>query len=260
MWDEFLQYTKLEVGNGARIRFWIDIQNENESLKNRFTDLFRCALNREGHIADFDLTSCWHVTFRRSLNDWELSSFCQFLQQLNTCQINLNREDGLVKVNSRDKIFSVNNCYKIVLHQHSQEVPNWRWKMIWKTKAPVKASCFGWLAARDACLSQNKLQRRGFPWCSRCYFCKNEEETVEHLFLHCSFLRQCWEVFLSIVGVSLVIHHKISRLLLVWKAQGMKRDLTLIWRTIPIYCILWTIWFERNKACFEGKIMQISGV
>ncbi|KAK4346065.1 hypothetical protein RND71_036241 [Anisodus tanguticus] len=85
-------------------------------------------------------------------------------------------------------------CYYIRIARKFQ---NWPWKMIWKIKAPVKATCFGWLAARtyfgwlaarDACLIQNKLQRRNFPLCTRCYFCKNEE-TVEHLFLHCRFSR-----------------------------------------------------------------------
>lgn len=83
-WDEFLQHTKLEVGNGARIKFWRDIWNGDECFKNRFPDLFSCALNKDGHIADFDPTSGWHITFRRNLNDWELNSFFQLLQQLST--------------------------------------------------------------------------------------------------------------------------------------------------------------------------------
>lgn len=114
MWDEFLQYTKLEVGNGAQIRFWIDIWNGNESLKNRFPDLFRCALNKEGRLQIFDVTSNCHVTFRSNLDDWELSSFCQLIKQLNTCQIYQNREDRLVWVDSKATIFSVINCYIIL--------------------------------------------------------------------------------------------------------------------------------------------------
>lgn len=75
----------------------------------------------------------------------------------------------------------------MLLHQNSQGVPNWPWKMIWKTKAPVKAACFGWLAARDACLTQNKLQRRGFHCVADVIFAISEKETVEHQFLHCNF-------------------------------------------------------------------------
>lgn len=140
----------------------------------------------------------------------------------------------------------------MMLQQNSQGIPNWAWKMIWRTKVPVKAAFLGWLAAIDACLTQNKLQRRGFSLSSRCYLSNSEEETVEHLFLHCRVSRQCWEHFLSITGISLVIPQKICNLLEIWQSQGVKGSLKQIWRTIPI-CILWTIWLERNKASLRER-------
>lgn len=135
----------------------------------------------------------------------------------------------------------------MMLQQNSQGLPNWAWKIIWRTKVPVKAAFLGWLAARDVCQTQNKLQRRGFSLSSRCYLSNSEEETVEHLFLHCRVSRQCWEHFLSITGISLVIPQKICNLLEIWQSQGVKGSLKQIWRTIPI-CI------------FEGKRLQIPRV
>lgn len=126
----------------------------------------------------------------------------------------------------------------MLLHQNSQGVPNWPWKMIWKTKAPVKAACFGWLAARDACLTQNKLQR-GFPLCrlADVIFAKLRRKLLSINSFTVISEDSPWELFLTIMGVSLVIPQKISNLLEVWQAQKMKRNLKEIWKTIPV-CIL----------------------
>lgn len=59
--------------------------------------------------------------------------------------------------------------------------------------------------------------------CNRCFYCNREQETVEHFILLCSSLRQWWELFLNIMGVS-VIPQKITSLLEVWRAQRVKRS------------------------------------
>lgn len=41
----------------------------------------------------------------------------------------------------------------------------WPLKLIWRTKIPVKVSCFVWLVARRACLTRQNLQRRGLDIC-----------------------------------------------------------------------------------------------
>lgn len=91
-WDEFLQHARMEVGNGARIKFWIDTWGGDEHFKSKFPNLFRCALNKEGHIINFCPNSGWYITFRRNLNDWEVESYCQLTQQLNTCLIDRTKQ------------------------------------------------------------------------------------------------------------------------------------------------------------------------
>lgn len=121
-WDEFLQHSRLKFGNGARIKFWTDTWCSDERFKFRFPNLFICALNKEGPIVNFYPVPECHITFRRNLNDWEVESFCQLMRQLNTCLIDRNKADMLVWINSKDKLFSVKNCCKMLLQQNNQGI------------------------------------------------------------------------------------------------------------------------------------------
>lgn len=61
---------------------------------------------------------------------------------------------SLVWKGTRDWKFTVKLSYQILVRSmtgiYGSSV-EWPWKMIWKTKAPVKVPCFGWVAAHEAC-------------------------------------------------------------------------------------------------------------
>ncbi|KAJ8568712.1 hypothetical protein K7X08_030934 [Anisodus acutangulus] len=117
------------------------------------------------------------------------------MQQLETVHIDTNKRDFLIWKNSKDKKFYMNNCYKLLMKQTSFWEHNWPWKMIRKTKSPMKVAVFGWIATWGVCLTQEILQRRGFFLANRCYLCEDEQESVEHLFLHCRISRQYRDFF-----------------------------------------------------------------
>ncbi|WMV55659.1 hypothetical protein MTR67_049044, partial [Solanum verrucosum] len=80
--------------------------------------------------------------------------------------------------------FSVKSAYHALCNL-DQQIPQWPWRYIWKVKVPTKVLHFSWLLAREACLTQENIRRRGFQLCSRCTFCGLETESNSHLFLHC---------------------------------------------------------------------------
>ncbi|WMV46765.1 hypothetical protein MTR67_040150 [Solanum verrucosum] len=45
-------------------------------------------------------------------------------------------------------------------------------------KAHFKVVCFSWLVTRNVCLTQDKLQIRGFQLCSRCFLCRAVGEKI----------------------------------------------------------------------------------
>ena len=74
---------------------------------------------------------------------------------------------------------------------------------------PPKVAFFAWEASWGKVLTQEQLQRRGFSLANRCFLCLSEEETMDHLLLHCIKTRVLWNgtsfsLFLVYLGLSRV--------------------------------------------------------
>lgn len=52
------------------------------------------------------------------------------------------------------------SCYKLLERQIDLVEKNWLCEMFCKTRASPKAVCFGWIAAKNACFTQDVLHKR----------------------------------------------------------------------------------------------------
>ena len=53
-------------------------------------------------------------------------------------------------------------------------------------------------------LTLDQLKRRGIPLVNRCFLCEEEEETIDHLLMHCSRAKMLWNLFLAIMDYNWV--------------------------------------------------------
>jgi hypothetical protein len=60
-------------------------------------------------------------------------------------------------------------------------------------KVSLKIMIFMWFLPRKVILTKDNLIKRSLIGCSKCAFC-NGEETIEHLFIRCSFAKLVWQV------------------------------------------------------------------
>ncbi|WMV40307.1 hypothetical protein MTR67_033692 [Solanum verrucosum] len=141
-------------------------------------------------------------------------------------------EDALWWKGSSKGIFKVGAAYRL-MEQPSQQIPIWPWRQIWKGRIPYKVSCFIWLLAKEAALTQDNVMKRGITLCSRCFVCGETSETVSHLFLHCKFTQQLWRVFLSLKGISWAMPRRITEALKSWEEAGVLAKDRTRWRIIP---------------------------
>ena len=92
--------------------------------------------------------------------------------------------------------------------------------------------------------------RFGWSIPNRCFLCKQEEETTDHLLLFCEKARMLWLLIFSLFRVHWVMHSSVKRNLLGWHGSFVGKKREKAWRAAPL-CLMWIIWKERNRRAFD---------
>ena len=85
--------------------------------------------------------------------------------------------------------FSVKSTYKLMFEKNLE--PN-DWGNVWFNHLILKNNIFWWTTIHGKIVTIDNLIKRGFQISNRCYMCKREEESINHLFLHCRFSFKVW--------------------------------------------------------------------
>ena len=111
---------------------------------------------------------------------------------------------------------------------------------IWNVWVQPKISLFAWEAAWSKTLTLDLVQKRGWSLANRCFMCLENEETIDHLLLHCSKARALWELLFTLVGVSWVLPSSVRETLLSWHGSFVSKKRKKVWRAAPLH-IFWTV-------------------
>ena len=107
--------------------------------------------------------------------------------------------------------FSVTLLFKAMDRYENVVFP---YKFIWNSWVPTKVDFFAWEASWGKVLTLDDLKKKGRALANKCFLCGKEEETVDHLLVHCPHTRVIWELLLAIVGVKWVFPLSIRETLL----------------------------------------------
>jgi len=77
-------------------------------------------------------------------------------------------------------------------------------KAIWRSKASTKACLLAWEATKGKMPAKEMLKQRNFKLVSRCPMYLQEEEFVDHLFIHYRCVSGLWHLSFSLLGVNWV--------------------------------------------------------
>ena len=108
---------------------------------------------------------------------------------------------------------------------------------------------FVWIAVHGQILTLDNLMLRGRILVNRCCMCHRNEETVDHLLLHCPVAHSLWVYMFQIFGTQWVMPGFVERLVYCWSFWLGKFN-SDIWNMVP-GCLMWFVWTERNRCSFE---------
>ena len=103
---------------------------------------------------------------------------------------------------TKNEIFTVKSLYNSLVHSCAVSFPC---SIIWSPYVPTNVSFFTWEASWGKVLTQDQLKRRGWILANRCSLCCAEEETINHILVHCSKAKVLWDLVFSLFGVNWVL-------------------------------------------------------
>ena len=174
----------------------------------------------------------------------------RFLQTLHDQNFRLSGEDKLLLKDVKEKGFSVKIMYKGFDLSPAFDFP---YHLVWNPIVPPKIRVFAWEATWGKVLTLDQLKRRGMAFANRYFLCEEDEETIDHLLIHCKSAKILSNLFLSIVGTSWVFPHSVLHTLLAWQGAAMGKKRKKIWIATPL-CLFWTLWRARNRLVFENEV------
>ena len=83
-----------------------------------------------------------------------------------------------------------------------------------------------------------------------------EEESIDHILIHCTKARVLWELLFALFGVIWVLPLLVRDTLLGWRGSNMGKKCRKVWKATPL-CLFLGGLEERNRIAFENEELSI---
>lgn len=140
-------------------------------------------------------TASWKVDTIMQIYDQDISQ--KILSIPLPKMVNQTTQDKIIWPHSSNGDYIVRKTYEL-LHQgtnttHPNQTSQSRlWKVLWKLKLPHKIITFTWKLLYHALPVKTELVKRGIHCDPTCCLCNSDNESLNHLFLHCTFAIAVW--------------------------------------------------------------------
>ncbi|KAF3647188.1 putative TMV resistance protein N-like [Capsicum annuum] len=106
LWPKMKENLFIKVVNGNKTKFWNDVWIDQSPLRELFPDLFQICDNPDVRVGDYWSEQGWDISFRRSVNDWEIERVAELLGKLGSINLNTYSSGKIQWKHNKDGLFS----------------------------------------------------------------------------------------------------------------------------------------------------------
>jgi len=151
----------------------------------------------------------WKIVIYIGLTRPMLDEWKKFITLLQSNGISLqNTKDKLVwSWNRHSGSVTANLAYHCIARNTLTEVPYWWYKAIWKFNVHNKITYFIWLCLKDGIRIGANYRKRGGIGPAACNLCLQDDETTQHLLIHCKYTQLIWKEILNSLNITDAWNH-----------------------------------------------------
>lgn len=202
----------------------------------------------------------WNIKPRRNLLDRELQSWAAFTSDLPRPDVSKGK-DFLKWIPSKEGIFTTKSARNILrghrapVLSHGESVFN----NLWQASIPKRCKFFIWTLFHKKLNTSDRLQKKLSGTALNpniCFMCRRSTESIDHLFVHCSWASYLRYKFNLAAGLQAPCPLSIDHLCAEAFAYKAKSQRDILCRNFFV-AYTWYIWKERNARVFQGTSCSI---
>lgn len=254
----FEENISIRLGNGLNTYFWSDCWVGSVSFMERFRRLFELSIHQNLTVGAMQALGwgedgeAWR--WRRRLFAWEEDLVVEIRNLLSNISLQDSESDVWLWRPDPTVGYTVRGAYQMLMRQEIQ-VHDLASDAPWHKNVPLKVSICAWRLFRNRWPTKDNLVRRGVLSFDNqlCVSECGQQETLDHLIIHCNVFGNLWKLIKSWIGVYSVDPLQVTDHFnqFVHSSGGYvprRSFLHLIW-----LCCIWVIWNERNQRLFSNK-------
>jgi hypothetical protein len=206
MQDIMNEQSLVLIGNGKKTMFWLDCWINNSCLAEHFPNLFQLSNEKEASIDKMGMWEgyewIWVFSWIRPLRGRNIGLLDQLYAILSIVHMDKDGEDRLIWKDNKSGRFSVKSLCGLLSPEPSTN-NGFSFVRIWKGIVPPKVEIFCWIAIINIINTRCMLVQIGILDSSEsnCPICLVEEESVDHILLHCHKHRLIWSKIIKWWGL-----------------------------------------------------------
>jgi hypothetical protein len=167
-----------------------------------------------------------------------------------------NRQDCFIWGANREGEFSVKSAYKFLkkrnemINSNQSVIPQESnvWSKLWKLKTVPRHMQLIWRILHNRLPVRDSLFKRGVHCSPLCCICDQRNESINHLFMECEWVKTVW--FATPLGINFSSNDEANLNFNEWISKVVINEDREVVQLVVAIC--YEIWRIRNKRCFEG--------